>query len=125
MPERKVLIKLLAALRLLQKREIPATDLGICGNLICYFEFYDGEYEPVMDEALEQCEWYTGDECYPIPGCGYSDPSDAYHKTDNKWATETFSTRSYALRRYELVDRMIDVCIKHIDSPSSKLSVLK
>jgi len=125
MPKRKHLIELLAALRLLQKREIPDVGEGICVNLTHDFNIRRLVYKPIMMEALEVCKWYTGDTCYPIPDCGCRRPEDAYELADNKWDLNGLFTRSYALRRYELVDRMIDVCIKHIDSPSSKLSVLK
>lgn len=124
MPKRKQLIELLAALRLLQKKKIPDVESGICHNLGCEFMLPWQLWKPIMLEALKHCSWYSGDEDYPIPGCGYIDAKVAYHGTINKWATETFSTRSYALRRFELVDRMIDVCIKHIDSTESKLSVI-
>lgn len=125
MPERKYLIKLLAALRMLQKREIPSLDMGICGNLEIDFCIAYGVYKSIMLEALEDCDWYTLNERYPIPGCGCLYPKDAYDLADNKWDLNGLFTRSYATRRFELVDRMIDVCIRHIDSPESKLSVLK
>ena len=125
MPKRKHLIELLAALRLLQKKEIPSLDMGICGNLEMDFSINYCVYKPVMSEALTDCDWYTGNERYPIPGCGCLYPEHAYDLADDKWDLNGLFTRSYAQRRFELVDRMIDVCIKHIDSPSSKLSVLK
>lgn len=118
MPKRKYLIELLAALRLLAKGRIPYESKGLCFNLYHGFSISTSTALTIMEEACEGWKYYSSNRLYPIEHPSFT-PVTGFNYEKEMWHGE------YGRRRYELVDRMIDVCIKHIDSPSSKLSVLK
>lgn len=117
MPKRKHLIELLAALRILQGKNIPYVDKGICFNLHSCFNIKYAVLGSVMNEASYSWKYFSGLNLYPVSHSRES-PILAFEYSTNLWTGE------YGRRRYELVDRMIDVCIKHIDSTESKLSVI-